>query len=79
MTDVFDWISYFQGQLAALSAAFLWALASVLYARIGQYLAPLKIVMPSCTKQGCQSKLTRMSKNAGADELKCFRKFGSLV
>ena len=38
-----DGSSYYYGELAALSAAFLWALASVLYGRIGQYLAPLKM------------------------------------
>ncbi len=31
------------GELAALGAAFLWAAASVLYGRIGQYLSPLKM------------------------------------
>jgi len=43
MNDAFHWISNFYGELAALSAAFLWALASVLYGRIGQYLSPLKL------------------------------------
>ncbi|MEJ2170668.1 MAG: hypothetical protein P8X90_34680 [Desulfobacterales bacterium] len=38
-----DGFSYYYGEMAALSAAFLWALASVLYGRIGQYLAPLKM------------------------------------
>jgi drug/metabolite transporter (DMT)-like permease len=33
----------FGGELAALAAAFLWAAASVLYGRIGQYLTPLKM------------------------------------
>jgi len=33
----------FGGELAALSAAFLWAAASVLYGRIGQYLSPIKM------------------------------------
>ena len=36
-------ISNFGGELAALGAAFLWAAASVLYGRIGQYLSPLKM------------------------------------
>ncbi len=36
-------ISNFGGELAALSAAFLWASASILYGRIGQYLSPLKM------------------------------------
>lgn len=31
----------FQGELAALSAALLWALASTVYGRIGQYISPL--------------------------------------
>lgn len=43
MNDDIHWISHFGGELAALSAAFLWALASVLYGRIGQYLSPLKM------------------------------------
>jgi drug/metabolite transporter (DMT)-like permease len=43
MNDEFRWIACFGGELAALSAAFLWALASVLYGRIGQYLSPLKM------------------------------------
>ncbi len=43
MTDDFQLILSFSGELAALSAAFLWALASVLYGRIGQYLSPLKM------------------------------------
>lgn len=38
-----DGFSSYYGELAALSAAFLWALASVLYGGIGQYLAPLKM------------------------------------
>ena len=33
----------FGGELAALGAAFLWAVATVLYGRIGQYLSPLKM------------------------------------
>ena len=43
MTDGLHWNSSFYGELAALSAAFLWALASVLYSRIGRYLSPLKM------------------------------------
>ena len=43
MTDEFRMFLGFGGELAALSAAFLWALASVLYGRIGQYLSPLKM------------------------------------
>jgi drug/metabolite transporter (DMT)-like permease len=43
MNDDLRWILNFGGELAALSAAFLWALASVLYGRIGQYLSPLKM------------------------------------
>jgi len=43
MTEGLHWISSFYGELAALSAAFLWALASVLYSRIGRYLSPLKM------------------------------------
>lgn len=35
------WISQFQGEVAALSAAFLWAIASVIYSRIGQRVPPL--------------------------------------
>lgn len=31
------------GELAALSASLLWALASVIYARMGQYMSPLKL------------------------------------
>ena len=33
----------FGGELAALGAAFLWAVASVLYGQIGQYLSPLRV------------------------------------
>ena len=33
----------FGGELAALGAAFLWAVASVLYGQIGQYLSPLRM------------------------------------
>ena len=43
MIDDFGLIFSFGGELAALSAAFLWALASVLYGRIGQFLSPLKM------------------------------------
>ena len=43
MGDDFRLIFSFGGELAALSAAFLWALASVLYGRIGQFLSPLKM------------------------------------
>ena len=43
MNDDFYWVSHFYGELAALSAAFLWSVASVLYSRIGQYLSPLKM------------------------------------
>jgi len=43
MTDDFLATFSFGGEIAALSAAFLWALASVLYGRIGQYLSPLKM------------------------------------
>jgi drug/metabolite transporter (DMT)-like permease len=34
---------HFGGELAALGAAFLWAAATVLYGRLGQYLSPLKM------------------------------------
>jgi drug/metabolite transporter (DMT)-like permease len=43
MTDDFRMIFNFGGESAALSAAFLWALASVLFGRIGQFLSPLKM------------------------------------
>jgi drug/metabolite transporter (DMT)-like permease len=43
MNDDFHWISHYYGELAALSAAFLWSVASVLYSRIGLYLSPLKM------------------------------------
>jgi drug/metabolite transporter (DMT)-like permease len=43
MGDDFRFLFGFGGELAALSAAFLWALASVLYGRIGQFLSPLKM------------------------------------
>ena len=35
------WIVNFKGELAALSAAFLWALSAVVYGRLGQHLSPL--------------------------------------
>jgi drug/metabolite transporter (DMT)-like permease len=35
------WLTQFKGELAALSAAFLWAIASVVYTRIGQRVPPL--------------------------------------
>ncbi|MEP0871389.1 DMT family transporter [Trichocoleus desertorum AS-A10] len=35
------WLTQFKGELAALSAAFLWAIASVIYTRIGQRVPPL--------------------------------------
>lgn len=35
------WISQFPGEVAALTAAFLWAIASVIYGRIGQRVPPL--------------------------------------
>ena len=43
MTDDLRSIFSFGGELAALGAAFLWALASVLYGCIGQYLSPIKM------------------------------------
>ena len=43
MNHDFPWVSHYYGELAALSAAFLWSVASVLYSRIGQYLSPLKM------------------------------------
>jgi drug/metabolite transporter (DMT)-like permease len=38
-----SWISNFGGELAALSAAFLWALSVVIYARLGQTIPPLAL------------------------------------
>src|SRR6476646_978747 len=35
------WLTQFKGELAALSAAFLWAIASVVYTRLGQRVPPL--------------------------------------
>lgn len=35
------WLTEFQGELAALSAALLWAIASVVYARLGKQVSPL--------------------------------------
>lgn len=37
------WISNFGGELAALSAAFLWALSAVIYTRLGQTIPPLAL------------------------------------
>lgn len=37
------WITNFQGELAALGAAFLWAVSTVIYGRLGQNYSPLKL------------------------------------
>ena len=38
-----QWINNFQGELAALSAAFLWAISSAGYSLLGQKISPLKL------------------------------------
>ena len=43
MTIFFDSITNFGGELAALGAAFLWAMSAVVYARLGQKIPPLAL------------------------------------
>lgn len=43
LTNFFNWITNFKGELAALSAAFLWAIASVVYSRLGRQIPPLEL------------------------------------
>ena len=43
MTIFFDSINNFGGELAALGAAFLWAMSAVVYARLGQKIPPLAL------------------------------------
>lgn len=38
-----DWIANFRGELAALTSALLWAIASVMYGRAGQSIPPLQL------------------------------------
>ena len=38
-----EWITNFQGELAALSGAFLWAISSAIYSLLGQKISPLKL------------------------------------
>ncbi|NEQ41519.1 MAG: DMT family transporter [Okeania sp. SIO3I5] len=38
-----QWITNFQGELAALSGAFLWAISSAIYSLLGQKISPLKL------------------------------------
>jgi drug/metabolite transporter (DMT)-like permease len=42
-SDMPVWIGEFKGELAALSAAFVWAMSSVVYARMGQRIPPLEL------------------------------------
>lgn len=37
------WIIDFKGEVAALGAAILWAVSSIIYSRLGQTIAPLKL------------------------------------
>ncbi|MFB2833166.1 DMT family transporter [Floridanema evergladense] len=37
------WVTNFKGELAALSAAFLWAIASVVWSKVGQRIPPLEL------------------------------------
>ncbi|MBE9226584.1 DMT family transporter [Phormidium sp. LEGE 05292] len=37
------WVTNFKGELAALSAAFLWAIASVVWSKVGQRIGPLEL------------------------------------
>ncbi|MEP0753766.1 DMT family transporter [Trichocoleus sp. Lan] len=43
LTNFFNWITNFKGELAALSAAFLWAIASLVYSRLGRQIPPLEL------------------------------------
>jgi drug/metabolite transporter (DMT)-like permease len=44
LTNFFNfWITNFKGEVAALSAAFLWAIASVVYSRLGRQIPPLEL------------------------------------
>jgi len=43
VAPVLDFISNFNGELAALAASFLWAAASILYSRIGRQITPLRM------------------------------------
>ena len=40
---MFDWLGSFGGQVAALVAAWLWAVATVVYGRVGEHIAPLEL------------------------------------
>lgn len=42
------WLTTFRGELAALTAALLWAIASLVYTRIGQNLSPLMLNLVKC-------------------------------
>jgi drug/metabolite transporter (DMT)-like permease len=43
LTNFLNWITNFKGEVAALSAAFLWAIASVVYSRLGRQIPPLEL------------------------------------
>jgi len=40
---IFDWLGNFGGEVAALAAACLWAVATVVYGRVGEHIAPLEL------------------------------------
>ena len=40
---MFDWVNNFVGEIAALSAALLWAISSVVYSRLGLKIPPLQL------------------------------------
>ena len=40
---MFDWVNSFTGEIAALSAALLWAISSVVYSRLGLKISPLQL------------------------------------